>query len=88
MSWRPEKDEVFNQKFFKWLGNLSKTDHCAFAKHILNHHNDKCSYSYPVVTIKTISSILISYYSTKEWIECQKRKQLVKRELNKMKPSL
>ena len=34
------------------------------------------------MTIKAISSVLECCYSTKEWIERRKRKQLVKRELN------
>jgi hypothetical protein len=38
--------------------------------------------------MKTISSVLISCYSAKEWIERRKRKQLVRRELYKMKPRL
>jgi hypothetical protein len=36
-------------------------------------------YAYPKVTMKTISSMLIGCYSAKDWIEGQKRKQLVKR---------
>jgi hypothetical protein len=38
--------------------------------------------------MKTISFVLISCFSTKEWIERSKKKQLVKRELNKLKPRL
>jgi hypothetical protein len=87
-SWTPEKDRVLNREFFKWLENLSEANHCAFAKHILNHSSDNRLYSYPKVTMKTISSMLISYYSAKEWIERRKRKQLVRRELNKLKPTL
>ena len=34
--------------------------------------------------MKTISFLLISCYNTNEWIERRKRKQLVKRELNRM----
>jgi hypothetical protein len=41
-----------------------------------------------MVTMKTISSILISCYSAKEWIECHKWKKLVRRELNRMKLNL
>jgi hypothetical protein len=44
--------------------------------------------TYPKVTMKTISFVMISCYSIKEWIECYKKKQLVKRELNKLKPIL
>jgi hypothetical protein len=67
-----------------WLGNLSESDHRAFARHILNRPNDKRPYAYPKVTMKTIFFVLISCYSAKEWIECRKKKQLVKRELNRM----
>lgn len=87
-SWTPEKDRVLNWEFFKWLGNLSEADHYAFAKHILNRSGDNRLYSYPKVTMKTISSVLISCYRAKEWIERRKRKQLVRRELNKLKPTL
>jgi hypothetical protein len=87
-SYRPEKDGILNLEFFKWLENLSESDHRAFAKHILNHHNDKRLYAYPKVTMKTISSILISCYSEREWIEHLKKKQLVRRELNRMRPNL
>ena len=38
--------------------------------------------------MKITSSILISYYSAKEWIEWHKRKQFVRRDLNKLKPRL
>jgi hypothetical protein len=38
--------------------------------------------------MKTISSVLISCYSAKEWIERRKRKQLVRRELNRLKSTL
>jgi hypothetical protein len=52
-----------------WLGNLSESDHRAFARHILNRPNDKRPYAYPKVTMKTIFFVLISCYSAKEWIE-------------------
>jgi hypothetical protein len=38
--------------------------------------------------MKTISLVLISCYSAKQWIEWRKRKQFVRKELNKMKPRL
>ena len=38
--------------------------------------------------MKMISSVLIGCYSAKNWIERQKRKQLVRRELQNLKPSL
>jgi hypothetical protein len=45
-------------------------------------------FAYSKVTIKAILSVLISCYSTKEWIEWYKRKQLMQRQLNKLKPRL
>ena len=38
--------------------------------------------------IKSISFVLESCYSTKEWVERRNRKQLVKRELHNIDPSL
>ena len=38
--------------------------------------------------MKTISSVFICCYSAKDWIERRKRKQLVRRELQNLKPSL
>jgi hypothetical protein len=38
--------------------------------------------------MKTISSVLIGCYSAKDWIERRKRKQLVRRELQNLKPAL
>jgi hypothetical protein len=40
------------------------------------------------MTMKTISFVMISCYSTKVWIVQRKKKQLVRRELIKMKPRL
>jgi hypothetical protein len=38
--------------------------------------------------MKMISSMLIGCYSTKDWIEQRKTKQLVRRELHNLKPRL
>jgi hypothetical protein len=56
------------------LENLPKINHYTLARHILNHHNEKCPYAYPKVIMKTISSILISCYNAKKWIEYCKKK--------------
>ena len=45
-------------------------------------------YSYPKVTMKMISLVLIGCYSAKDWIERWKKKQLVQRELQNLKPNL
>jgi hypothetical protein len=87
-AWRPEKDGVLNREFFKWLGNLSEADHRRFCEHLLRRSGDKYTYTYPKVTMKTIHSVLIGCYSAKDWIERRKRKQLVRRELQNLKPSL
>jgi hypothetical protein len=77
-----------NKEFFKWLRNLLEADHWKFCKHIFNRSGDSCGYAYPKVTMKTISFVLFSCYSVKDWIEQRKKKQLVRRELNRMKPRL
>ena len=87
-AWRPEKDGVLNREFFKWLGNLTEADHRRFCEHVLKRSGDRYLYSYPKVTMKTISSVLIGCYSAKDWIERRKRKQLVRRELQNLKPNL
>jgi hypothetical protein len=73
-TWRLEKEGVFNCEFFKWLGNLTKADYRKFYKHIFNQSGENHVYAYPKVTMKTISSMLISCYSAKDWIERWKRK--------------
>jgi CRISPR/Cas system CSM-associated protein Csm2 small subunit len=87
-NWRPEKEGVLNQEFFKWLGNLTEADHKKFYKHILNRSRESHVYAYPKVTMKTISSVLIGCYNAKDWIERWKRKQLVRKELHNLKPRL
>ena len=87
-SWRPEKDGVLNREFFKWLGNLTEADHRRFCEHVLKRSGARHKYTYPKVTMKTISSVLIGCYSAKDWIERRKRKQLVRRELQNLKPNL
>ena len=76
------------REFFKWLGNCDEEDHRKLILHLLNQSGMKRSFSYPKVTIKQPSKVLESCYSTKEWLERRKRKALVKRELNKIRPSL
>lgn len=36
--------------------------------------------------MKTISSVFIRWYSLKDWIKRRKKKQLVRKELHKLKP--
>lgn len=79
---------MLSREYFKWLGNLSLNDLERLAKHLLNQSGEKRKFSYPKVTIKSISSVLESCYSTKDWVERRKRKQLVKKELHNIDPSL
>ena len=79
---------MLSREYFKWLGNLSLQDLERLAKHLLNQFREKRKFLYPKVTIKLISSVLESYYSTKDWVERRKRKQLVKRELNNINPTM
>ena len=79
---------MLSSEYFKWLGNLSLQDLERLAKHLLNQSREKWKFPYPKVTIKSISFVLESCYSTKEWVERRKRKQLVKRELNNINPTL
>jgi hypothetical protein len=57
-----------NREFFKikWLGNLPEADSWKFCTHIFNKSDDNHEYAFPKVTIKTISSVLISCYNAKE----------------------
>ena len=76
-NWKKESC-MLSHEYFKWLGNLSLKDLERLARHLLNQSGEKRKFSYPKVTIKSISSVLESGYSTKEWVERRKRKQLVK----------
>ena len=79
---------MLSSEYFKWLGNLSLKDLERLARHLLNQSGEKKKFPYPKVTIKSISSVLESCYNMKEWVERRKRKQLVKRELHNIDPSL
>ena len=86
-NWKQESC-FLSREYFKWLGNLSLQDLERLAMHLLNQSGEKRKFPYPKVTIKAISSVLESCYSTKEWVERRKMKQLVKRELNNIDPTL
>ena len=86
--WVLKKDGILSREFFKWLGNCDEEDHRKLILHLLNRSGTKRSFPYPKVTIKQPSKVLESCCSAKEWLERRKRKALVKRELNKIKPSL
>ena len=76
-----------SREYFKWLGNLTLHDLERLANHLLNQSGEKRKFPYPKVTIKAISSVLESCYSTKDWVERRKRKHLIKKELNNIDPT-
>ena len=67
-NWKQES-YLLSLEYFKWLGNLSLQDLERLAMHLLNQSGKKRKFPYPKVTIKAISSVLESCYSTKEWVE-------------------
>nr|PNR28878.1 hypothetical protein PHYPA_027570 [Physcomitrium patens] len=86
-NWKQESC-MLSREYFKWLGNLSLNDLERLTKYPLNQSGEKRKFPYPKVTIKSISSVLESCYSTKDRVERRKRKQLVKKELDNIDPSL
>ena len=86
-NWK-EESCLLSREYFKWLGNLTLHDLERLANHLLNQSGEKRKFPYPKVTIKAISSVLESCYSTKDWVEQRKRKQLIKKELNNIDPTL
>lgn len=85
--WNPENC-MLNREFFKHLGNLSYDELSKLAKHLLNQGGKKRKHSYPKVTVKKISSVLEDCFTTQEWVERRKRKNLVMKELHAIDPSL
>ena len=86
-NWKQESCAI-SRDFFKPLGNLSYHDFKRMALHMLNRSGDKRTLSYPKVTIKNITSVLESCYSSKDWVERVKRKKMVKKELHLIDPKL
>ena len=58
------------------------------ALHMLNRSGDKRTLPYPKVTIKNITCVLESCYSSKDWVERVKRKKMVKKEFHLIDPEL
>ena len=86
--WTPHRDGILSHEFFKWLGNCDEEDHMKLILHILGRFGDSRVFWYPKVTVKQTSRVLKDCYSAKEWLERRKRKIIIRRELNKLKPSL
>ena len=86
--WKPEKDGALNREFFKWLGGLSEKDHVDMIHHVLNKAGPSRLFKYPKVVIKQPKRVLESCYTYGEWLERRERKHVVRKELQKIKPSL
>ena len=86
--WTPHRDGILSHEFFKWLGNCNEEDHKKLILHVLSRSRESRAFGYPKVTVKQTSKVLEDYYSAKEWLERRKRKIIVRRKLNKLKPSL
>ena len=85
--WNPENC-MLNREFFRHLGNLSYSKLSKLAKHLLNQGSEKHRHSYPKVTVKKISFVIDDCYTTQEWVERRKQKNLVMKELHAIDPSL
>ena len=79
---------MLTHEFFKHLGNLSYDELATLARHMLNQIGEKRKQSYPKVTVKSVSSVLDSCYTTGKWSEQRKHKHLVKKELHQIDPEL
>ena len=86
--WTPHTDGILSREFFKWLGNCDEEDHRKLILHVLGRSGKSRVLGYPKVTVKQTSRVLEYCYSAKEWLERQKRKLIVRREFNNLKPSL
>ena len=86
--WTPHRNGILSYEFFNWLGNCDEEDHKKVILHILGWSGESRAFGYPKVTVKQTSKVLEDCYSAKEWLERRKRKIIVRRELNKLKPSL
>ena len=86
--WVPLKDGILDRGFFKWLSNCENEDWKKLIIHLPYWFKKKRTFAFPKVTLKQLSKVLEDCYSKKEWLEHRNQKALVRRELNKLKPSL
>ena len=86
--WKLEKDGALSREFFKWLGGLIGRDHVDMINHVLNKAGPSRLLKYPKVVIKQPKRVLESCYTYGEWLERRKRKYVVRKELQMIKPSL
>ena len=79
-SWDPENDGVLKREFFKHLGNTAEYDLKRLALHLLNRM-PKRTLLHPKVMMKKCNFVIVDCYSAKEWLECNKRKQAMRKYL-------
>ena len=86
--WTPYRDGILSREFFKWLGNYNEEDHKKLILHVLGRSGESRIFGCLKVIVKQTSKVLKDCCSAKEWLERRKRKIIIRRELNKLKPSL
>lgn len=84
----PDKDLTLSREFFKFLGNLSETDHEKLCKHILHRSGPSRDLRYPKVVLKQPKSVKEDCYAIKDYIERRKRKAIAQLQLHKINPEL
>ena len=81
-NFEPEKDGVLTGEFFKFLGNIFETDHAKLYRHILNGSGPSRKHLHPKVVVKQPTTVIEDCYLVKEWIECKKKKAMVRFQLH------
>jgi hypothetical protein len=69
------------------MGNTSEADLKKLALHMLNRTPNR-TYPHPKVTVKKVSGVVVDCYSSRDWLERNKRKQAVRKYLYLEKRSL
>ena len=88
-NFEPKKDGVLTGEFFKFLGNLSETDHAKLCtRHILNRSSPSQKLPHPKVVVKQPTTVVEDCYSVKKWIESKKKKATARFELHLIRPDL
>ena len=87
-NFKPEKDGVLTQEFFKFLGNLSEADHAKLCRHILNRSGPSRKLPHPKVVVKQPTTMVKDCYSVKRWIEHRKKKATTHFQLHLIRPEL
>ena len=73
-------------EFFKFLGNLSKTEHANLCRNILNQSGPSWKLPHPKVVVKQPTTVVEDCYSVKEWIEHRKKKAMARFQFHLIRP--